>query len=74
MDRALVERLHLELVDCIFDNTAAACDIARRIKNAVFRNHLSLKDSLNNDLKLGSARMDMRSIEAAPVQKSDCHT
>ena len=73
VDGALVEWLHLELVDGVLDNTATAGGIAGLVEDAILGNHLGLEDALGDDLELGGAGVDVGSVEAATFQKPDCH-
>ena len=68
----MVERLHLESLDRIGDNTTAVgSNVA--VKDAIFREHLSHKTTLSNDLKFDRARMNMWGVESTRSKKSNGH-
>jgi hypothetical protein len=73
VDASLVERLHLELVDGVGDDSAAIGSVVVP-KYSVLGKHLSHHSSLSNDLQFDTAGVDVRSVESAGPEKPDCHS
>ena len=68
MHTALVERSHLELVDFVANGAALAVGV-----DAVLGEHLDDDFAVDDDLELGGARVNVRSVEATGIEEADGH-
>lgn len=73
VDRALIERSHLELVDCVRDNATARLGIGWVVEDAVLGEHLGDECALGDDLQLSGSQVDVRSVEAAWPEEANGH-
>lgn len=73
MNRALIERCHLICGHCVGDDSSAIRGSVV-IEDPVLGEHLSDQAARGDDLELSAARMNVRCVEAARAQESDCHS
>jgi len=73
VDRAEVERLHLELLDVVAYDVVAVGSLVVP-EDTVLGNHLGDELTLGNDLEFDCARVDVGGVETAGAKEPNCHS